>query len=198
MRTSCEETGKLVRRVLPVGVDPSAVGVVVLERPPVAGCDAESQPQVRAERMHLGAVLACNVGRAIRRSVVDDEHVCVGKLRAQRVEHGGQIVLLVPGRDEDERVVHALVDLRLGRTHLARHDDERPEFPRDSAGGRHDRGEAKPDRDSVRLVDPPEDPARPEEMQWSAEHDCLGDVRVRAAAAASVPRSPPSSTPSPR
>ncbi len=162
-----------MRRMLPVGVHPPAVRVVVLERPPIAGGDAEPQAQVRPERVNLGAVLARDLGRAIRRPVVDDEHVGVGKLRVQRVEHGGQIVLLVPRGDEDDGVVHGTLELRSGRPQLPAHDGERTELPRDGTGGREDRGEPKPDRDAVRPVDAAEDPARPEEMQRRADHDRL-------------------------
>ena len=90
----------------------------MLERPPVAGGDPEAQAEVRAEREHLGAVRARDLGRAVGRPVVDDEHVGVRDLRAQRVEHGGQVVLLVPRRDEDDGVASRALELRSGRPQL--------------------------------------------------------------------------------
>ena len=100
-----EQLAQLGRRVLAVRVDPPAVGVLVLERPGVAGGDPRPQAAVLAEREHLGAVLARDVGGAIGRAVVDDEHVRSRELLVQLVEHGGEVVLLVPGGDEDQRVV---------------------------------------------------------------------------------------------
>src|SRR3954468_8999002 len=92
--------------MLAVGVDAPAVRVVVLERPAVPGRDADPKPLVAAEGVDGCAVLARDLRRAVCRAVVDDEHVRVGDLRAQPVEHRGQIVLLVPRRDEDDGVGH--------------------------------------------------------------------------------------------
>ena len=102
--------------MLPVGVDAAAERVVVLERPRVAGCDPGPEAAVLAEREHLGAVLACDRRGAVGRAVVDHEHVRIGKLPVQLVEDGRQVLLLVPGRDEDDGVAHAvsLASLRLG------------------------------------------------------------------------------------
>ena len=71
----------------------------------VARGDAGAQAPVDAEREHLRPVRGRHLGRAVGRAVVDDEHVGVGQLGAQLVEDVGQVVLLVPGGDEDERVV---------------------------------------------------------------------------------------------
>src|SRR5262249_8030462 len=46
------------------------------------------------------------VRRPARRAVVDHENVGLRDLLAQRVQHGGEVVLLVPSRDEDEGVAH--------------------------------------------------------------------------------------------
>jgi hypothetical protein len=77
----------------------------VLERPGVAGGDPRAQAAVLAEREHLGAVLARDRGRVVGRAVVDHEHVGARNLAAELVEHGREVLLLVPGGDEDERVV---------------------------------------------------------------------------------------------
>ena len=100
----CEEPRKLARRVLAVGIDAAAVRIAVLERVPVPGGDPEAQPEVGAQRVHLGAVLARDVGGVVGRAVVDDEHVGVRQLGVERVENRRKVVLLVPGGDEDQRV----------------------------------------------------------------------------------------------
>jgi hypothetical protein len=41
-------------------------------------------------------------GRSVRRAVVDDEDVRVRQAGAKLLEDGGEVLLLVPGRDEDE------------------------------------------------------------------------------------------------
>ena len=90
-RTQLEQAGKLRGRMLAVGVDAAAVRVAVLERVAVTGGDAEPEAEVRAERVHLGAVLAGDVGRAVGRTVVDDEDVGVRQLAraARRAPPGG-------------------------------------------------------------------------------------------------------------
>ena len=72
-----EQARELARRMLTVGVDAAAVRVAVLERVAVPGGDPEAQAEIGAERVHLGAVLARDVGGAVGRAVVDDEHVRV-------------------------------------------------------------------------------------------------------------------------
>ena len=47
---------------------------------------------------------ARNGDRSVRRAVVDDEEVRVGELRRELGQDGAEVVLLVPGGDEDERV----------------------------------------------------------------------------------------------
>ena len=90
--------------MLAVRVDPAAERVLVLQRVGIARRDARAETAVDPERENVGAVGARNLGRAIRGTVVDDEHVRLGQLRPQLVEHGREVVLLVPGRQEDERV----------------------------------------------------------------------------------------------
>ena len=91
--------------MLSVGVHAAAVGVVVLERPVVAGGDPGPQAAVLAEREHFGASGTSEGRGLVGRAVVDDEHVRRGQLAAQLVQDVRQIALLVPGGDEDERVV---------------------------------------------------------------------------------------------
>src|SRR5262249_5261479 len=102
----CEQARELARRMLAVRVDASAEGVVVVERPPVPRGDADAQALVAAERVDDRAVIACDVSRPVRRAVVHHEKVGLRDLLVQRVQHGGEVVLLVPGRDEDEGVAH--------------------------------------------------------------------------------------------
>ena len=64
--------------MLPVGVDAAAERVAVLHRVAVAGGDRCPKASVLAEREHLGAVLAGDLGRAVGRAVVDDEDVGLG------------------------------------------------------------------------------------------------------------------------
>jgi hypothetical protein len=77
----------------------------VLEGPLVARGDATLEAAVLAEREHLGAAGARDLRGVVRGAVVHDQHVHVRQLAPQLVEHGGEVLLLVPGRDEDERVV---------------------------------------------------------------------------------------------
>ena len=93
--------------MLAVGVDPAAVRVVVLERPAIARRDPDRQPAVPSKRQHLRAVLARHVRRPIGGTVVDNEDIRIGQQASEVVEHRRQILLLVPRRNEDERVAHA-------------------------------------------------------------------------------------------
>ena len=67
--------------MLAVGVEPPAEVVPAVERLAVALGDALAQPAVLAERDDLRPALAGDVGRAVGRSVVDDEQVGVGERR---------------------------------------------------------------------------------------------------------------------
>ena len=91
--------------MLAVGVDPTDQLVPVVVGVRVARGDALAQASVLAERENLGAVGARNRGRRVRRAVVDDEDVGRRQARAELVQDGRDVVLLVPGRDEDEGVV---------------------------------------------------------------------------------------------
>ena len=99
-----EQPLQLSGRMLAVRVDAAAEGVAVLVRPAVARGDSRAEAAVLAEREHLGAVLARDLGRPVGGAVVDDEHVGLGHLVAELVEHGRKVLLLVPGGDEDEGV----------------------------------------------------------------------------------------------
>src|SRR5215213_7838100 len=90
--------------MLAVGVDARAERISVLDCVSVAGGNSRGQAAVGAERDHLGAMLTSDLGRAIGRAVVDDEDVRLRKLASYLLEHRGKVVLLVPGRKEDERV----------------------------------------------------------------------------------------------
>ena len=92
--------------MLPVGVDPPAVGIAALERPVVAGSDPDRQPSVAVQGEHRRAVLPRDVGRPVGRAVIHDQHVGVRQLCVQGREHIRQVLLLVPRRDEDDGVAH--------------------------------------------------------------------------------------------
>src|SRR5205823_6556471 len=87
-------------------VEPAAEAIPLLERVPVARGDRRLQATVLAEREHLRALVACELGGRVRRAVVDNQHVDVAELPPHLVEHRRDVLLLVPGRDEDERVCH--------------------------------------------------------------------------------------------
>jgi hypothetical protein len=91
--------------MLAVRVDATGVVVPVLGGVAVAGGDSGAEAPVLAEGQHVGAVLARNVGGPVSRAVVDDEDVGARNLAPQLREYVGQVVRLVPCRDEDERVV---------------------------------------------------------------------------------------------
>src|SRR5262249_56217399 len=82
----------------------AAERVAVIQRVAVAGPDPGGKAAVRLERDHLGPALPGDLGGPVARAVVNDEDVGVGQTRVELVEHGGKVVLLVPGRKEDERV----------------------------------------------------------------------------------------------
>jgi hypothetical protein len=93
--------------MLAVGVDPAAVRIAARDGLFVAGGDRGSKATVHAERVNLGPVRACDLGRPVGGAVVDDEDVDLGKLAVELVEDRGEVLLLVPGREEDEGVRHA-------------------------------------------------------------------------------------------
>ena len=105
--------------MLAVRIDASAVFVSVLDRVAVAARDRRGQSAVGAEREHVGAVLRGDARSPVRRAVVHDEHVGARELLVQLLEDGGQVLLLVPGRDEDEGVTllgHAVSVAPKGRS----------------------------------------------------------------------------------
>ena len=114
-----EQAPELVGRMLSVRVDASAVLVLVLDRVAVAARDRRGQSAVGAEGEHLGAVLHGDARSPVRRAVVDDEHVGARELVLQLLEHRGQVLLLVPGRHENEGVAllgHAVSVAPKGRS----------------------------------------------------------------------------------
>ena len=117
-RTRSSRRRSSSHRMLAVGVDAAAVGVAAFVRLAVARRDAGAQTAVLAERDDVRAVRASDGGGRVGRAVVDHEHVRVGKLSRQLLEHRGEVRLLVPGGDEDDRVVrrHAPSVARSGRT----------------------------------------------------------------------------------
>jgi hypothetical protein len=90
--------------MLAVRVHAAGVLVSVLCGVSVSRRDCGPQPPVLVEREHVGAMLARDLGGPVERPVVHDEHVGVRKLAAELREDAGEVVLLVPGRDENERV----------------------------------------------------------------------------------------------
>ena len=162
--------------MLTVGVHPAAVRVPVLERPAIAGGDAEPEAHVRAERVDPSAVLAGDLRRAIGRPVVDHEHVGPWDLRAQRVEHGREIVLLVPGGNEDDGIPHGRFSsvwaARSWRAVTVSAPSSQASAPGVGATGAGRKRTATP----CCLVDAAKDPAGAEEMQRSTDHDRLGHV----------------------
>src|SRR5262245_62078553 len=90
--------------MLAVGVDAAAERVAVLLRVAVAGGDPGREATVPPERDHLGAVGLRDGSGRVGGAVVDDEQIGLGKPRSQLLEHRGQVLLLVPGREEDESV----------------------------------------------------------------------------------------------
>jgi hypothetical protein len=73
---------ELLRRVLSVGIDPAAIGVVLARRVFVSGRDDDRQAAVLREAEHLCASLQRDLGSAVHGAVVDDENVHVRKLLA--------------------------------------------------------------------------------------------------------------------
>ena len=92
--------------MLPVCVDAARVAVALLVRMAVAGGDPLPEPAVLAEREDFRALRSRDRGGRIRRAVVDDEDVDAGQPPAELAEDGRQARLLVPRRNEDDRVGH--------------------------------------------------------------------------------------------
>ena len=163
-----------MRRMLPVGVHPPAVGVVVLERPPIAGRDAESQPQVRAERMHLRAVSrATSAVRSVDPSSTTSTSASGSSARSASSTAGRLSSSFHAGMKTRCRAHGRSSSARAARS-CRRMTVSAPSSQATAPGVGKTGASSKPDRDSVRLVDAAEDPARPEEMQWRADHDGLG------------------------
>ena len=100
---------ELVDRVLAVGVDAAAERVAVLGRVGVPGGDPGGKAAVLAEREDLGAVLARHVAVPSVEPSSTTRTSTSGSSAAELVEHRREVLLLVPGRDEDERVGHAVM-----------------------------------------------------------------------------------------
>jgi len=80
---------KLLRRVLPVGVDAAAVRVVLPGRVLVACGDDHGQPAILWEAQDFRPSLAGKLGGAVARAVVDDQDVDIRQLLLQLLEHAG-------------------------------------------------------------------------------------------------------------
>jgi hypothetical protein len=97
-----EQATQLGRGMLPVGVDPTAEGIAALVGLAIAGRDTGAQASVDAERDDSRTSLTGDVGRSVRRAVVDHQHVRLRQLSTQVVEDSGEVRFLVPGGDEDD------------------------------------------------------------------------------------------------
>ncbi len=91
--------------MLTVSVDPAGELVSALGGEAPAGGDTGLEPAILREAKHLRATLPRHPGGPIGGAVVDDEDISFRKLGGHLGEHRGQVLLLVPGRDEDKQVV---------------------------------------------------------------------------------------------
>src|SRR5262245_43837064 len=92
--------------MLSVGVDAAAIGVAAFRGGAVTSGDSRSQAAVLAEGENVGAVRPGDCSRFVGRAVVDDEQIRLRELLGELRQDGAEVVLLVPGGDEDERVGH--------------------------------------------------------------------------------------------
>ncbi len=117
-----EQAGELLHGMLAVRVDASDVHVLVGVGVCVARRDSLPQTSVLLEREHLGSALSREVGGSVGRPVVDDEDVALGESGPDLRYDGGDVLFLVPGGDEHERVgFHAAsVDDQVARSRLHR------------------------------------------------------------------------------
>src|SRR5205823_12993377 len=99
-----EQPRELLDGVLTVGVDAATELVVMFQGVAVARRDSGRESAILAERDHLAAVLACDLGRPVGRAVVDDEHVGLREPAPELVQYGRKALFLVPGRQKNERV----------------------------------------------------------------------------------------------
>jgi hypothetical protein len=92
--------------MLSIGVDATAIGISMVERPAITGCNAGGQASIASQGEDVRAAFTGDVGRAVGRAVVDDEDIHVRQLIREIREDAGQVLLLVPGRNEHDRVAH--------------------------------------------------------------------------------------------
>ncbi len=90
--------------MLAVGVDSADVRVCIRLRIRIAGGDPLLQAAVLPEGEDFRAMRPRDRGGPIGRTVVDDEYVALRQACSQFVQYARQVLLLVPGRNEDERV----------------------------------------------------------------------------------------------
>ena len=101
----CHEASELGDGVLTVSVDPAGELVAALGGEAPAGGDTGLEPAILREAKHLRTTLPRHLGGPIGGAVVDDEEISFRKLGSHLGEHRGQVLLFVPGRDEDKQVV---------------------------------------------------------------------------------------------
>ncbi len=90
--------------MLPVGVDPAAERVAALRGLAIPRRDPGPQAAVDAEGDDDRSGGTRHLGRRVGGAVVDHEHVHVGQRHRELGEHRGEVLLLVPGGDEDDGV----------------------------------------------------------------------------------------------
>jgi transcription elongation factor GreA len=113
------EANELGDRVLTVGIDPTGQPVAALGGEAPAGGDTGLEPAVLRKAEHLRTTLARHLGGAVGGAVVDDEEISFRKLGGELRQDRGEVLLLVPGGDEDKQVVR--------RRHAR--DGSRPRYP---------------------------------------------------------------------
>ena len=135
--------------MLAVRVDASAEGVPVLEGPAVAGAIPTRRPWFVPSESTSAPCSRATSAVLIGRAVVDDEDVRVGQPLVQTLQDRGQVLLLVPGGDEDERVCSRAPPLELGPggVQLQREEREARAAPSDGPEGRREACDAKRDFD---------------------------------------------------
>src|SRR5439155_4381261 len=106
--------------MLPVGIDPAAVRIAMIERPAVAWGDPDRQTAIGSQRKDLCSACERDLGSAIGRAVVHHEHVRVGQLAREVVEDGRKVLLFVPRRNEDNGVTHGCRCPRFSSSSAAR------------------------------------------------------------------------------
>jgi GT2 family glycosyltransferase len=107
-----EQLVDMARVMLPVAVDLHSHVVATLQRVDVATLHRATDPKVERHSQHGCTGLCRSVGRPIGRAIVDDQHIELGRILADRSYRRGDRVGLVECGNDGEIASHVKFDVR--------------------------------------------------------------------------------------